>query len=29
MKNLNFTNNFDKLIVAQEWSRKITFFPTH
>lgn len=30
MKNLNFKqNNFNKLIVAQDWSGKIGFFPTH
>lgn len=30
MKNLNFKQNiFNKLIVAQDWSGKIGFFPTH
>ena len=30
MSNLNFkTNKINKLIVAQEWSGKIGFFPTH
>lgn len=30
MKNLNFKqNNFKNLIVEQEWSWKIGFFPTH
>ena len=30
MKNLNFKQNiFNKLIVAQDWSGKFGFFPTH
>ena len=30
MSNLNFkTNKINKLIVAQGWSGKIGFFPTH